>query len=250
MLLLIKRNLLLRAVLKSLCFDGVVFDLDVTLANLGKNVDWCKAQDDVKKISLYCGYEEEELERYSPGGLFNLLNIFSEKLALRSPKDEARKIQCKAFDVIDAYEMRGIKACSLMPGCLHVLDWLKERCILIGICTSNSIKATDMVLDSCGIASYFSSIIGRNVELRMKPNPDQIEACLREMNVEPKRAVMVGDSHNDILAGKAAGTFTVAIPVYFTRREALSDAKLDAVIKSLYELPRVLLDLSSQIDLK
>ena len=70
------------------------------------------------------------------------------------------------------------------------------------------------------------------------------------MNVEPKRAVMVGDNHNDILAGKAAGTFTVAIPVYFTRREALSDAKLDAVIKSLYELPRVLLDLSSQIDLK
>jgi phosphoglycolate phosphatase-like HAD superfamily hydrolase len=66
------------------------------------------------------------------------------------------------------------------------------------------------------------------------------------MGVEPRRAVMVGDSHNDVLAGKAAGTFTVAVPVYFTRSETLNAAKPDAVIKSLHELPRALLGLPSR----
>ena len=42
---------------------------------------------------------------------------------------------------------------------------------------------------------------------------------------------MIGDSHNDVLAGKAAGARTIAIPVYFTRKEALEAAKPDAVDK-------------------
>jgi HAD superfamily hydrolase (TIGR01509 family) len=230
--------------LESLCFDGVVFDLDATLVNLGEHVDWRRAQEEVVKIYLACGYGEEELKQRGTGGLFNLLNVMHEELAARKPKDEVTKIQCKAFDVIEAYEMRGVEACGLMPGCLDALNWLRERSIFMGVCTSNSIVVAEKILDSCGLASYFSSVVGRSIELKMKPNPDQIEVCLREMGVKPRRAVMVGDSHNDVLAGKAAGTFTVAIPVYFTRSETLNAAKPDAVIKSLHELPRALLGLA------
>jgi HAD superfamily hydrolase (TIGR01509 family) len=167
-----------------------------------------------------------------------------DELAARRPKDEITKIQCKAFDVIEAYEMHGVEACGLMPGCLDALNWLRERSISMGVCTSNSIIVAKKILDSCGLASYFSSVVGRSIDLKMKPNPDQIDVCLGEMGVQPRRAVMVGDSHNDILAGKAAGTFTVAIPVYFTRSEVLNAAKPDAVIKSLHELPQVLLGLA------
>jgi phosphoglycolate phosphatase len=61
------------------------------------------------------------------------------------------------------------------------------------------------------------------------------------MGVDPRDGVMVGDSHNDVLAGRAAGAKTVAIPVYFTNKEAMETAKPDAVIKSMWELPTVLL---------
>jgi HAD superfamily hydrolase (TIGR01509 family) len=238
------RSLHLRIGLESLCFDGVVFDLDATLVNLGERVDWRRAQEDVEKIYLDCGYEEEELKQRGTGGLFNLLNVMYEELAVRRPKDEVTKIQCKAFDVVEDYEIGGVAACGLMPGCLDALNWLRERSISVGVCTSNSIIVAEKILDSCGLASYFSSVVGRSIDLKMKPNPDQIEVCLHEMDVEPRRAVMVGDSHNDVLAGKAAGTFTIAIPVYFTRSEALNAAKPDAVIKSLHELPPALLDLA------
>ena len=240
------RSLHPRIGLESLCFDGVVFDLDATLVNLGEHVDWRRAQEEVVKIYLACGYGEEELKQRGTRGLFDLLNVVHEELATRRPKDEATKIQGKAFDVIEAYEMRGVEACGLMPRCLDALNWLRKRSIFMGVCTSNSIVAAEKILDSCGLASYFSSVVGRSIDLKMKPNPDQIEVCLRKMGVEPRRAVTVGDSHNDVLAGKAAGTFTVAIPVYFTRSEALNAAKPDAVIKSLHELPRALLGLPSR----
>ena len=240
------RSLHPRIGLESLCFDGVVFDLDATLVNLGEHVDWRRAQEEVVKIYLTCGYGEEELKQRGTRGLFDLLNVVHEELATRRPKDEATKIQGKAFDVIEAYEMRGVEACGLMPRCLDALNWLRKRSIFMGVCTSNSIVAAEKILDSCGLASYFSSVVGRSIDLKMKPNPDQIEVCLRKMGVEPRRAVTVGDSHNDVLAGKAAGTFTVAIPVYFTRSEALNAAKPDAVIKSLHELPRALLGLPSR----
>ena len=232
--------------MESLCFDGVVFDLDATLVNLGEHVDWRRAQEEVVKIYLACGYGEEELKQRGTRGLFGLLNVVHEELATRRPKDEATKIQGKAFDVIEAYEMRGVEACGLMPRCLDALNWLRKRSIFMGVCTSNSIVAAEKILDSCGLASYFSSVVGRSIDLKMKPNPDQIEVCLRKMGVEPRRAVTVGDSHNDVLAGKAAGTFTVAVPVYFTRSETLNAAKPDAVIKSLHELPRALLGLPSR----
>jgi len=240
------RSLHPRIGLESLCFDGVVFDLDATLVNLGEHVDWRRAQEEVVKIYLACGYGEEELKQRGTRGLFDLLNVVHEELATRRPKDEATKIQGKAFDVIEAYEMRGVEACGLMPRCLDALNWLRKRSIFMGVCTSNSIVAAEKILDSCGLASYFSSVVGRSIDLKMKPNPDQIEVCLRKMGVEPRRAVTVGDNHNDVLAGKAAGTFTVAIPVYFTRSEALNAAKPDAVIKSLHELPRALLGLPSR----
>ena len=240
------RSLHPRIGLESLCFDGVVFDLDATLVNLGEHVDWRRAQEEVVKIYLTCGYGEEELKQRGTRGLFDLLNVVHEELATRRPKDEVTKIQGKAFDVIEAYEMRGVEACGLMPGCLDALNWLRKRSIFMGVCTSNSIVVAEKILDSCGLASYFSSVVGRSIDLKMKPNPDQIEVCLRKMGVEPRRAVTVGDSHNDVLAGKAAGTFTVAIPVYFTRSEALNAAKPDAVIKSLHELPRALLGLPSR----
>jgi phosphoglycolate phosphatase-like HAD superfamily hydrolase len=60
------------------------------------------------------------------------------------------------------------------------------------------------------------------------------------MGVEGSRSVMVGDSHNDVLAGKALGMRTVAVPVYFTRMDALEAARPDVIIKTLADLPEAL----------
>jgi phosphoglycolate phosphatase-like HAD superfamily hydrolase len=77
----------------------------------------------------------------------------------------------------------------------------------------------------------------------MKPYPDQILKCLEEMRVEPNRSVVVGDSVKDVLAAKSANIIAIAIPSYFTRRQALEDAGADYMIENLKDLPKILLSL-------
>jgi phosphoglycolate phosphatase len=216
--------------------EAVVFDLDATLINLGEYVDWGAAQKHVCTEYLNHGCNKETVQLNSSQGLFNLLGTMHDSIILSKGLAEACIIQEKIFSIIDRYETDGIK-CSLMPGTLEALEWLDSQDITLGICTSNSTNIAISILENLKLKSFFRSIIGRTVGLKLKPYPDQVLACFNMLGVLPESGVMVGDSHNDVLAGKAAGACTIAVPVYFTRINEMDAAKPDLIIKNLHELP-------------
>ena len=147
------------------------------------------------------------------------------------------------WGVLDGYEAEGVEKCSFMPGTFETLNWLRDKDIRMGVCTSNSGEVAVKVLEKLGVLTLFDSVIGRTSGMLMKPHPDQVLACFKEMGVDPRDGVMIGDSHNDVLAGKAAGAKAIAIPVYFTRKEAMEAAKPDAVVNSMADLPEALMRL-------
>jgi len=222
---------------------GVVFDLDATLVDLGEHVRWRDAQHEVIEIYRTCGSSEDLLKKYDSKGLFNLIYEIDTLFTNSKSQEEIKSIQDRIWHILDNYELEGTEKCGFMPGTPEVLEWLKGHNIRLGICTSNSTEVARKVLNKLEVAPYFSSVIGRTPNLRMKPHPDQILACFRELKVNPRKGIVVGDSHNDILAGKTAGARTIAIPVYFTRKEAMEAAKPDVVINSISELPKVILSL-------
>ncbi len=224
-------------------YEGVVFDLDATLVNLGGYVDWRSAKEGVVTAYLACGCDEEEVQRCSAKGLFNMLELMWEELNATMTPEDALRVQGEAYGVLDSYEALGAADCSMMPGCLETLIWLQERGVPMGICTSNAPEAAEMVLEETGIRHFFDSVVGRTLGRRMKPHPDQLIACFSELGVEPRRGVMVGDSHRDVLAGRAAGSYTIAVPAYFSNLEAIREAGADKVVKDLHELPRVFSEL-------
>jgi len=229
--------------LNPLSIRGVVFDLDATLVNLGEHVKWREAQDQIIEAYRDCGCSDSDLALCSSKGLFNLMYEMDTRLsALRSPV-EMTVIREDIWTILDKYEREGVERCGFMPGSYESLTWLKENCVKMGVCTSNSGNVAEKVLHKLGVSSYFDSVIGRTIGLRMKPHPDQVLACFEGIGVNPRDGVMVGDSHNDVLAAKAAGTRAIAIPVYYTRKEALEAAKPDAIVRSMIELPKVLLTL-------
>ncbi len=220
---------------------GVIFDLDATLVNLGEHVRWKDAKREVIEMYLACGCSEDLLKENDSKGLFNLIHEISTLFTSSKSSEEVKSIQDKVWHILDNYELEGTGKCGLMPGTLEVLEWLKANNFRTGICTSNSTEVARIVLNKLDVAPYFSSVIGRTPSLRMKPHPDQILACFRELEVNPKNGIVVGDSHNDILAGKTAGARTIAIPVYFTRKKEMEAAKPSFVINSISELPKVTL---------
>ncbi len=220
--------------------EGVVFDLDATLVNLGEFVDWRTAHRSVLETYLSSGCDEEKVKLCTNEGLFRTLEFMGEELRGALHEDEARSVQGRVYEVLEAWELEGVSSCCVMPGCLESLEWLEERGVKMGVCTANSPMVAREVLRLQGIGDYFAAVVGRTPELRLKPHPDQVLACFRMMGVDPHRGVVVGDSPKDILAGKGAGARTVAIPVYFTRLEALEDAGPDIVLPSMAGLPEAL----------
>ena len=229
--------------MNSLSIRGVVFDLDATLVDLGEHVRWREAQGEIIKAYRTCGCSEGDLEQCSSKGLFNLMHEMDKRLAASKSSLEMARIHEGIWMILDSYEIEGVDRCVFMPGTHETLIWLRENEVKMGICTSNSANVAKKILNKLGASNYFDSIIGRTIGLRMKPHPDQVIACFEEMGISPHDGIMVGDSHNDVLAAKAAGTRAIAIPVYFTRKEAMEAAKPDAVIKSMIDLPAMLLTL-------
>jgi phosphoglycolate phosphatase-like HAD superfamily hydrolase len=227
----------------SMKVEGVVFDLDATLINLGGFVDWRKALIMAKEAYLACGCPEEMINRLGEKGLFNMLNMVREENALIMDASEVERIQKKVYGTIESCEWEGTSNCHLLPGCSSTLNWLKDQGIRMGVATSNSQDVTEWILESKNIRDYFSSVVGRRPELRMKPYPDQILKCLEEMRVEPNRSVVVGDSVKDVLDATSANIIAIAIPSYFTRRQALEDAGADYMIENFKDLPKILLSL-------
>jgi HAD superfamily hydrolase (TIGR01509 family) len=165
--------------------------------------------------------------------------IRDENMNKMSPK-LAENIQNEVFNAIEECEKESISLCELMPGCDPTLQWFLDRGIKMGIATSNSEDVANGILKIKGLDHYFSSVIGRRPELKMKPSPDQLLKCLDEMGVSPKFSIMVGDSLKDVHAAKAANMYFVAIPAFFTRIEALKNAEADIIINSLEELPNII----------
>jgi HAD superfamily hydrolase (TIGR01509 family) len=224
----------------TLGFESVVFDLDATLINLGEHVNWRRAQGEITRAYVTRGCSQDDVDACSAKGLFAMLEELWEINQSKLGAVKADVIQGEAYTILDSYEEKGVPHCSLMPGCIEALDWLESEGVPMGICTSNSQETAEQALKTLGLDRYFKAVIGRNTVYRMKPHPDQLKACYERLRVRPDRSVVVGDSHRDVLAGKALGSYTIVVPVYFTRLDKVKEAGADLIIGSLAELPDAL----------
>ena len=220
--------------------DGIVFDLDATLVNLGGFVEWRKAHEEIVETYLSFDCSPDFVDECSAKGLFNMMELMHQHLQEERGIDKANQVQDSVYQLLGEYEKIGADSCTLMDGCTDILEWLREKEIPLGICTSNSPKSAETALNIQGIRDYFDVVIGRTVDMPMKPHPAQLKKCFDELKVDPKNGIMVGDSHKDIIAGKKLSAFTVGIPVHFTRLELMKEAGVDVILENLSGLSTVI----------
>jgi phosphoglycolate phosphatase len=93
-------------------------------------------------------------------------------------------------------------------------------------------------LDHFGIGKYFSSVMTAFDTVKPKPSPEAIFKGIEKFNVKACDCLIVGDSVNDIRAGKAAGIKTVGLlsGLYFHNELAIEcpDMILSDLTKLLY----------------
>jgi phosphoglycolate phosphatase len=92
-------------------------------------------------------------------------------------------------------------------------------------------------LDYFGIGKYFTHVVTALDTSKPKPSPEALIQCVEALDLEMRDCIIVGDSVNDVRAGKAAGARTVALlSGLFLREELIKDCP-DLILLDVSELP-------------
>ncbi|MBI3651136.1 MAG: phosphoglycolate phosphatase [Acidobacteria bacterium] len=98
------------------------------------------------------------------------------------------------------------------------------------VVTSKEERFTHQILEHFGIAEDFDCIIGGDTVSARKPNPLPVITAIHQLGGTANQALMVGDSENDILAGRDAGAQTCGVSFGFRTAEELQAYAPDVLI--------------------
>jgi len=115
----------------------------------------------------------------------------------------------------------------LFPGVPDVLDTLRARGYLLGIVTSKRRATTDAAVRLFGLDRWCGVIVVDEDVRRHKPDPEPVVLAARRLGVAAAEALMVGDSAEDITAGRGAGAGTAAALWGAIRPDELLGARPD-----------------------
>lgn len=132
------------------------------------------------------------------------------------------------------YSAHLVEATRLYPGVRETLAALGPRKLAV---LSNKLAVlTQGIVTQLGLAPFFQAIRGGDSYGVLKPDPRGLAALIRELQAQPERTLMVGDKPADVLAGKGAGTATVAVTYGYGESARLAAAGPEALIGEFSQL--------------
>ncbi|MFA6148991.1 MAG: HAD-IA family hydrolase [bacterium] len=81
----------------------------------------------------------------------------------------------------------------------------------MAILTNKGVAMSKEILSGLSLDGYFFEVRGGDSFVTKKPDPEGLLDILRQAGVEAREAIMIGDSRNDVLAGRAAGAVTCGV---------------------------------------
>ena len=122
---------------------------------------------------------------------------------------------------------------QVYPGVLEGLEAWKASGLKMGVVTNKPGMFTEALLDRMGMSGYFDVIVSGDTTAHRKPHPEPILHACRQFGVAPERNLHVGDSENDILAARAAGSPTFCVPYGYNEGKPVDSADCDALVSDL-----------------
>jgi len=123
---------------------------------------------------------------------------------------------------------------------IDLLEQLRAKGTKIGVITGKSRRAFQISSEALNLLSYFDVVItGDDVE-KPKPNPEGIYKALDILGIESSKAVFIGDSNADIVAGKSAGLRTYGVQWLSTFQSSVFDIAPDGIFKSVSEFLEIM----------
>jgi phosphoglycolate phosphatase len=215
----------------------VVFDLDGTLVDT--------APDLVDTLNVV--FAREGLPPVPFTTARSLIGGGARRMIERGLKAEGRAYPPADIDrlfarFIEHYSVHLADRSRPFPALEPALDSLAADGAQLAVCTNKLERLSVKLLDTLGLGHRFRAVCGQDTFGVQKPNPEMLLATIRRAGGDAERAVMVGDSANDIEAARAAGVPVIAVDFGYTETPVSALAP-DRIISSFEELPAAVRDL-------
>ncbi len=145
---------------------------------------------------------------------------------------EGNSSQEVAEEILDDIIALTIRQGVMMPGVVQALDMLKANGFKTGLASSSPIRMINALVEHFGIKDYFDCISSADEVELGKPHPGVFLHCAKQLGATAFQSLVLEDSINGIVAGKAARMKVIAIPEaahFEDPRFSLADAKLQSL---------------------
>jgi phosphoglycolate phosphatase len=159
---------------------------------------------------------------------------------------EADEIGGLTTRFIELYRGRIASESRPFPNLLAALDELLGAGARLVVCTNKRTDLSLALLDALGMTPRFAAVIGADAAPAAKPDPRHFIHSILAAGGDPARAMMVGDSFNDVASAQAAGAPVVVVSFGYTETPA-ADLGADALIDDFAELAGALRGLMSAL---
>lgn len=185
-------------------FEAVIFDMDGVL--IDSEPLWKIAMENVFN-SIGCPLTKNDFKKTVGLRIDEVIQYWFEHIGWeeKSPKEVEDEIIKQMILLI---KENG----APLLGVIETLDYLKENNFKIGLGTSSYSILIETVLETLGIKDKFDFTHSAEHEEFGKPHPAVYLSVAQMLNVDPKKCLVIEDSLNGIIAGKAAKMKVVCIP--------------------------------------
>lgn len=134
------------------------------------------------------------------------------------------------------FSVTGIFENRLYDGIFELLKKLKEDGKRIILATSKPQKFAERILEHFGVSEFFYFVGGATMDESRSEKDDIIEYVLKECEISPDDAVMVGDRKYDVLGAHKFRVKAIGVTYGFGSKEELEEAGADIIASSVTEL--------------
>ncbi len=213
---------------------ALLFDLDGTLADTNPDLHHT-----MNVILERLGHQPVPMDRvrHMIGG--GARKILERGLSENGVTLDDRALDQATEDFVLYYDQHIDQHTQIFEGVVSLLERAQAAGIALAVVTNKRESLAAKLLFRLKLHPYFPVLVGGDTLPKRKPDADPIIHALSQLNADPNKSVMIGDSEADTASARAAGIACVCVSFGY-RRVSLEALGADRIIDHFNELAEAL----------